>query len=442
MSSSSCPEPVAPERVGRSPDARDCGVSGIMDAMTRRRKALPVLCMSALLLVVTALPAHATPGDLDTDFGLGGAGQWGEPGLNVQTPITGRGNGKFALGFSKNPDEIGVAGFRANGENDDDFGTDSLATVAIPDATSVSTNDITTDRKGRFVLANTAGIAVNNPFVVTRFRANGAPDSSFSRDGVAKIRFKGTNAEAYGVATRGNTIIVVGAIFDGTEYKAAVAMLNENGSLRQSFGKGGRKLFSAPGSDIDGTWRVIPGPKGTWLLTGWADRPESYHTLVIKLLANGKPDPTFAGNGIATYDFSTGVDDDNYAYGIAKDGKKLVLAIAGMQSVPRVARLTKNGGRDGTFGANGVAAFGYDDFVPNAIIVDDQHRLIVSGGGLGGLRAIRVQSTGQPDLTWGTDDIAENGQEAVAFDLMFQGSKVLVSGGEAGTIQVSRYLTS
>src|SRR5262245_59592467 len=98
--------------------------------MTRRfRLILPLV---ALLALVTAIPAAATPGAVDTTFGTAGNAEWAQSGISTAF-IVARPAGGFAMSFhGLTYNTIGFVAFDAEGQVDTAFGDDGIATITIP----------------------------------------------------------------------------------------------------------------------------------------------------------------------------------------------------------------------------------------------------------------------------------------------------------------------
>jgi uncharacterized delta-60 repeat protein len=143
----------------------------------------------------------------------------------------------------------------------------------------------------------------------------------------------------------------IAAIAIGSEQASAAA-----GALDSAFGTGG--VFSFPGAADEGRGPVVASqPDGKVILvvdTG-AD------ATVLRLNADGAPDPTFDGDGRATIDSGAGAGDDPYAVALQADGKIVIAGVSAPTSGgedPAAFRLNPDGTPDATFGTNGVRVIG------------------------------------------------------------------------------------
>lgn len=396
-------------------------------------------------MLLVAQLAAAAGGDVDTTFGdaNGIGGDSLGSGLDTGVSVVPRAGGGLVLAWSK-ATSVGVSGFDAAGVMDASFGSSGGSEVAIPSATAVRANDAVVDAQGRILVVGDYQPATLCGFFVARFEAGGAVDTSFSGDGIVQVTFPERDAFGYGVAVRGKNILVVGEAENTAEAFSdiALAQLKPSGALDPEFGKGGRKIIALNDGVVgwDGAWRVARAPRGRWLLTGWAaDEAGKYNTLLMRVLASGRLDPDFAGGGVRIFDLRPGGGD--YAYGLARDGSKIVLGVGGSSANPMVVRLLGNGTRDTTFGTNGVASFAAPSFGPQAVVVDKQHR-VVSVATAPGLWTMRLTANGALDTSYGGDGYASNASTtAQGFDLLLQGNHVVASGGvQDDAAYMTRYL--
>jgi len=397
-------------------------------------KRITLLAATAFFVVsVLASPGFAASGDVDDGFGVAGLAGDTVPSIKTEVPIVAAGS-RLVLATASGP-SLGVSGFDLNGVMDTNFGNSGGQSVTVPGAVDVRVNDASVDPDGNIVLVGTATFAsAPSSMVAARFTVGGDVDTTFSGDGVAFVRFGGPS-EGFGVAPGGGKLLLTGSAELNGRVHVSAAQLRPNGKLDRDFGNRGKvaiKMNNGLGPD-NGAWRVLRVARG-WLMTGWYGDPQGgdYETLVIKIQRSGALDPRFAKGGIKILRLDPAGED--WAYGIAKDGTRFVLAIAGNASAPGVARIRPDGSRDTSFTGDGFEAYPAAAFMARAIAVDSAGRYVLAGGSGQGLQALRVTSVGAIDASFGGDGFATNpGTTAVGFDLLLQGGQPVVSGAQVTT---------
>lgn len=191
------------------------------------------------------------------------------------------------------------------------------------------------------------------------------------------------------------------------------------GTLDSSFGTNGVALTTIPGS-AGGVMHTIQQPDGKILVTGAAYSTATLGDFqVSRLLPDGRLDSSFGNNGVTIFDFF-GQDDDCNAIALQSDGKIILGGVVYRASYTPaleftgyfgLARLTKNGKIDSTFGIKGKVFTNpdtvYNDFACYAVAVQKDDKIIAAGyGGKGpnkqGFCAIRYTKHGVVDGMFGT----------------------------------------
>jgi len=368
----------------------------------RRRSAHRTIVSIALITTFGLLVggvASAAPGDVDTSFGDAGSKT-----ISLGNPadvggIVRRSDGSFVIGASAAAYAMTVA-LKPNGQPIMSYGTAGVGSVAVPGSLSVRVTDIAARPTNDMTVVAGYDNAVSGSdrFVVARFRTNGEPDLSFSDDGVTRIGFPQGDAYGYGVAVQSDgKIVVVGEVDPASGVSnPAIIRLNANGTLDKTFGRGGRKVTKLKDGirGYDGVWRVVMQAHGKIAMAGWADRGTGiYKTLAIRLKPGGVLDKTFGGDGVAVIDAD---GTDNWAYGLAKDGDKLVLGLHTSSHAAGIMRLTANGKRDTSFGGDGVATHALSvDWEVEAVAVRGDHRVVGVNGYSSGPNAVVFASGGK-----------------------------------------------
>jgi uncharacterized delta-60 repeat protein len=297
------------------------------------------LVLAAALLVASAVPAAAAPGQLDPSFGAGG------------TVIT-----EFPSSYS---------GARA---------------VAI-------------QADGRIVAAGFAHTndSIISDFALARYDTSGALDPTFGAGGRVRTDFGGRFDEALAVAVQPDgRIVVAGNSSDASGSDMAVARYNSDGTLDLSFEGDGLALVDF-GSEASAR-AVALQPDGKVVLAGWVSHPVGPGCCVsdfalARLTSAGALDSSFDGDGQVVTDFLPGADnghDAAQALLVQADGRIVAAGagVAGVVSVDfAVARYLADGSLDPTFSNDGLVTtdfVGYFDEIRD-LALDTGGRLVAGG---------------------------------------------------------------
>lgn len=358
-------------------------------------------------------PTYAIGG---TVTGLAGSG------LRLENVVTGESlapaNGTFAFGTREDsgtrydvrvatqPENPSQACTVANGTGTVGSAdvTDIVVTCATPSTPSGLDPTFGTGGKlfdaelpgARAVVVQGSGrIVVLAGMSLVAYDASGARDARFGTAGVVPVSFQGGGGEeAYGLALQPDgKLLVTGRARAAVNlpFRMAVRRFDADGTPDAGFGTGGLATidpYASLGADSRNhyAYRALVAPDGRILVAGVATLLSSTtelrtNTAVVRLLADGRLDPSFAGTGSNTMDL--GGDDWAEALALQSDGKVVTggRAIgAGVNIVVGLARFRADGqldtgsprlpehyGRDGsgfsTFDPGGVGAGGVQDML-------------------------------------------------------------------------------
>jgi uncharacterized delta-60 repeat protein len=374
---------------------------------SRRHARTIVVAVAAVWALLGHGAAFALVSDWDASFGTGGSTTVAVGGSATVSGIVQRDDGSFIVGTSVNASFMTVA-LTQGGDLLDTYGTGGISSTPIPGVSSVGVADVALQSNGRVVLA---GYGSSNSgtdvFVVARFKTGGAPDPSFSGNGVFTAHFSQGDAYGYGMTILPNgKIVVVGevdAYSNGSN--PAVLRLDPDGTPDATFGDHGRVMVKVPDGHrgYDSPWRVVAQAHGKLAMSGWLERPSggNYKTLAMRLRSNGSLDPTFSGDGWTAVDVD-GVD--NYAYGMDTDGNKIVLGVHTSASDAAFVRLNADGTRDSTFDGDGVVTHTLSvGWEVRALVVAPDHRIIGVNGFNSGPNIAVIKPHGGLDTGYSTD---------------------------------------
>jgi uncharacterized delta-60 repeat protein len=366
---------------------------------------------AACLALLAGAPPVAASGNLDNGFGAGGALV-----LSVGTGGQSAGNG------------IAVApsgGLRAAGEAIDgpeskfaflrlDADGALLGTTLTSlggDATGAA---LFTQADGRSVVAG-YGLAAGNNFGFARYGDDGSLDTAgFGSGGVLQVPVGGGgDSAARAVAAYApDKTVAAGWALDGGVRKAALVRLLAGGAADPSFAA----LFPAGDGGEASANAVAVQADGKVVVAGYARDAGAIKAGLIRRLDTGAPDSGFGNpSGIVLLPAGDGGEAIANALVIQPDGKVLVAGYArdGGDTKVMLARFNADGSPDGGFGSGGtvLSAMGDgDDVAAAALALQADGRIVVAGhatdSGGTNLMAARYNTDGSPDGSFGTGGVS------------------------------------
>jgi uncharacterized delta-60 repeat protein len=415
----------------------------MMEGFMRRDRSLRIvlaLAAGIALVLATQGVSFAAAGDPDPGFGTAGAASVSVSPLNDAGNVVRRSDGSLVTLASGGTD-VSFAGVSKTGA------PLTVHSVTVPGASQVNIVDAKLGPNDGVV---GAGYAYMNSgpdaFLVARFKANGNPDGSFSKDGVAVIKFPHHDSYAYGVAVLPNgKIVAVGEVDGHSRSDTAIIRLTTDGKLDGGFGQSGQEELISPDGvhGYDAPYRVIVQSDGKLLMAGWAQlQNTNYKTMVIRTSPNGRPDATFSGDGFSYVK----TDPDEYAYGVAMDGSKIVLAVHESTDNAGFRRLMANGKPDGTFGNHGsVSLVLSHQWNAGDVAIADHHKIVSNyGSGPNTAIAVRVNENGTLDSGWAVGGEAVGAQSISGRGILVQpnGAVVVVGIQGGNTVVFERFTAS
>ena len=377
------------------------------------RRSFRALIVTGLCLALAAVgtAAFAGPGDLDRTFSGDGIKTVDYSGASdTFYGVAVKGHAPTACGSSSG--QATLTAFTAGGGLNKSFSGDGMWRQ---DVLGHGTNFLEACRflpDGRLVAVGGAfGADGHYRTIVIVRRPNGAPDKSFSGDGLAVFRFAGIdNSAAYDLAVQPDgKIVVVGEGYDSGVSPVAgffeIARLRQNGSLDKTFSGDGLAKVDFARYD-EGAWKVQLLHDGTIVVAGWMQNKAGteWNSVVAELRSNGALDRSFSGDGKATFNFLKGADD--YPLGLdVRSGGAIVLGLYRTNGsyLAAVAQLRPNGRVDGSFGGGDGLKTGLGPDLDVQDLMVAGGKLLLAGGTNGGSSpfVLRLTSNGNPDGTFG-----------------------------------------
>ncbi len=349
------------------------------------------------LFFILTLKSSAQDGTIDLTFGNNGIGTLiPKAGFHIAFQKEGKivGGGRiesYNVTDSVWRDSIATVRFTSEGILDSTFGKKGITKTAYQDK-SWFPNDIAVQKDGKIVIGGIANDSIGTPcFGLLRFKKDGGIDSTFSGDGFAFIYFN-----SLGISDLGNAIIIQndGKIVevgrgqdDNHDDFLAIARVNENGQLDNTFGTGGKVLTNIGNARTANS--VILQKDGKIVVGGVAPVGNSSAFVLIRFYSNGAPDNSFGKAGVVTTFFCGGVPYENNELtkiALYQDGK--IVAAGNSNFIPdtfstvAIARYTQCGDLDYTFGTGGMQRIRIPNFNganTRSMVLQNDNKILISG---------------------------------------------------------------
>lgn len=248
--------------------------------------------------------------------------------------------------------------------------------------------------------------------LVMRFHVNGSADSTFDSDGRRIYREPRADDHGQAVAIQADGKLVVAGYSSlfGTN-DALMLRFTANGGLDTTFDRDGRRIFNSNGDDR--IYAVaIHSSNGKIVAAGNTTLFGTNDILVLRFLADGRLDSSFAGDGSLALNLPA--DDFVRAIALQSDNKIIVVGytnVFGDQDFA-ITRFNENGSLDTTFASDGrqvIRRFGDDHAQAVALepTGNGRRKIVVAGysnaGGSNDFVAVRLNPNGSLDSSFHAD---------------------------------------
>jgi uncharacterized delta-60 repeat protein len=267
---------------------------------------------------------YNSDGTLDTGFDGDGVLFVGHGGSGIGAFASGTGvdiqsDGKLVISaLAGNISQFAVVRLNPNGSVDGSNRTTILAGSNIPRSIRVQSD-------GKIVLAGstTASGGGAENFAAVRFNLDLTLDTTFSGDGKVSTDFNSSSDIADGLIIQPNgSLVLAGTFFDGIR-DFALLRYTGNGSLDFSFDGDGKRVDGVGnGASALNAVKLTSASK---ILTVGAQVVNSSGDLALySLNADGTPDTSFSGDGVATFDVGNFSHEEATGAVLQNDGKIVV----------------------------------------------------------------------------------------------------------------------
>lgn len=281
------------------------------------------------------------------------------------------GNSQFAL-----------VRYMEDGTLDNTFSSDGKLTVDFSPKEDIATA-IAIQSDGKIVVAGRSRNISYFDFALLRFLPDGRPDTSFNGTGKVTTNFNSNNDEANAVLILPDgKILAAGGVQQGDYYDFALTRYLANGAPDSSFGVNSQVILDFYGN-TDKAFSLGLQPDGKIVAAGYAINGTYADFALARFFPDGTPDSTFHFDGKQTVDIST-FDDFGQAMALQPDGKIVVAGYAKLGSTQTknvLARFNQDGELDNTFGSDGkLITFVYNTFdVARAVALQSNGNIVIAG---------------------------------------------------------------
>jgi len=352
-------------------------------------------------------------GSFDNSFGSGGRVNFAKALDDVQVASNGR-IVVLSETYNFSTSKFALLRLNADGSTDNSFGSSGKIDVAVDYNGNLYAYNVVLLNGGKFLIGGETFSSGSNEsaLMALQLNANGTADANFNGTGLY-ISNRGEYNEYFGgiQVLAGNTILLSGYAQEQSLSKfeyTKIIKLNANGSYDNTFnGTGVTQVNTSTGFVSLG--RPLLQSDGKMLIGGMKRGVNNYSYALARVNANGGLDNSFGSSGFASFPEGTG---NSYGFSLDLQSGKPVLfggSFNGTKYVFSLARFNTNGTPDNGFGSSGIitkdAGTGKNNAsVLNALLLSDGKFLVASqyyNGTANSLLISKYSSNGLLDNTFG-----------------------------------------
>ena len=315
-----------------------------------------------------------------------------------------------------------------NGGLDNTFDVDAVQTIDFAGGNDLLTS-ISLQTDGKITVAGYTSNGTNTDFALARLNTDGSLDNTFSADGKQTTDF-GSPSDDYvnSIAIQSDgKLIALGYRFNGVNTFIAAARYNTDGTSDMSFNGDGLLVPHIRQGNTFYTCTALQAD-GKILTAGYTWKGNKYRFALARHNTNGSLDNTFSGNGVQTTAFGS-ADSKAYAIAIQNDGKILLAGTAG--NFCRLARYNSDGSLDNTFSGNGKVTTDFGSYDSVSIAIQGDGKILIAGNAIA-----RYNTNGSLDLSFnGIGEVTsfQDGNPLNCSSIAVQSDgKIVISGNDGG----------
>jgi uncharacterized delta-60 repeat protein len=397
-----------------------------------------------------ALARYNTDGSLDTSFNSDGivitpVGEADDRANSVAIQTDGKIVAAGVTSSGSSFDDFGLVRYNADGSLDTSFSSDGKTNNDVGFKQSFG-RAVATQANGKFVVAGFTQNIADRDFAVSRYNADGSPDTSFDSDGkvITPMLPGGDEARAVAVQADGKIVVVgiTGIPFNNQIGEIGLVRYNTDGSLDTSFDSDG-KVFPYTGNFAQ-VYAVAIQANGKIVIAGAIDSGSNFDFALFRFNTDGSLDTSFDSDGKVTtpvIDF-----DQAHAVAIQADGKIVAAGRTynGSNNDFAVVRYNTDGSLDTSFDSDGkvtTPVLSSDEWA-NAVAIQANGKIVVAGfsnnGSNNDFAVVRYNSDGSLDTSFDSDGklttpVLSGADQANAVAIQRNG-KILVAGTSSGSL--------
>lgn len=357
-----------------------------------------------MAISLTCLPGFAaSPGSLDSSFGLAGFVQTNNFGNDSISDLVVQTNGKIVAISRNDSMDFVVSRYTTDGSLDSSFSGDGRRNIDFSGNSDFGSL-VCSQSDNKVVLLGFTDVNSVSQIAVARLNPDGSSDLSFSSDGEVVLPF-GSFPTGCAIQPDGKIVFTLSSISSNF----ATLRLTAGGVLDTTFGTNGFVSTNVGATNIR-TGGVKLQTDGKILVFG--NRSNFAECVIVRYNSNGVLDTTFNGAGINVFNFSTATE--NLSNIALQSNERIVLGISQADNIVKVARLFSTGNLDTTFGTNGVSNINVpnstDDAVEQIFIQSDE-KILASGTTIGGGKHVLFRLDGfggNLDTSFGRNGFYQN----------------------------------
>jgi uncharacterized delta-60 repeat protein len=267
-----------------------------------------------------------------------------------------KGSGGFAIAkFDKNWKRISSFG-------DDGFVVGDVSEIYGDEVTgSYMRGQISIDKDGNIFLGAIGNAVGSNDLIVIKYKSSGVIDTSFGSNGISVTDFDsaGNDGISSVVPLDSGKILVLGQM-SSSGAKMGAVRLNKNGSLDTSYGTDGKQIFIPDGATESTTYDEFVSNDGIYLAGGAAFAGTGYRCAIAKLDKNGELVDSWGTDGFALGDHDSGANEFDICYSLNEDEDGQLYAFGESNLGAIVMKVNGDSGDlDSSFNTTGVAYFDF-----------------------------------------------------------------------------------
>ncbi|MEW6207716.1 MAG: hypothetical protein AB1631_05070 [Acidobacteriota bacterium] len=260
-----------------------------------------------------ALARYNADGSLDASFGASGQVSTDFFGFeDVATAVLIQPDGRIVAGGRARTGDVaggfGLARYNPDGSLDASFGSAGRVTTNFSAGEIATIRALAIQPDQRIVAAGSHLLVENANMLAARYTVDGNLDASFGSGGKASVDFSDSDFVGAMAIQPDNRIVLAGGSLVGTNnFNFALARLNEDGALDQTFGAGGKVTTDFCG-DSEAIRAIAFQSDGRLLAAGQCRTATTGDFAIARYNSNGALDATFGAGGKVTTDFSNTFD--------------------------------------------------------------------------------------------------------------------------------------